>query len=103
MQGLDLICAFKHAMHHSECSAQRRKLEASGLYAPFNLAGALAAAPCPALGRLQSLAIEVPALPADTLQVRAACPPPPPPSPTPTGQPCPHLSTPSTPPGVHPR
>ncbi len=37
---------------------------------PFDLAGALAAAPCPALGRLQSLSIHMPSLLANTLQVR---------------------------------
>jgi hypothetical protein len=101
VQGLDLKCACEHTAQDSECSAQRRKLEASGLYAPLNLAGALAAAPCPALGRLQSLAIEVPALPADTLQVSAMPPSSPPPLLSTLA--CPHLSTPATPPGVHPR
>jgi hypothetical protein len=41
-------------------------------YPPLGLAAALALTPCPALGRLQSLAMHVPSLPADTLQLVCA-------------------------------
>ncbi len=39
---------------------------------PFDPVGALAVAPCPALERLQSLAIEMPVLQADVLQLVGA-------------------------------
>ncbi len=45
-----------------------------GLVPPCSLAADLAATPCPALGRLQSLSLSVPSLPADTLQVRPSTP-----------------------------